>query len=99
MELPVSARRVPVRVATGTWILHSGIEKWRGGEDEAKVHHLMTAVAFPFVKKVSPRRSRSARTFGCSVSGSAWSLTLLSKRAVTASDRVWWAAGCRARKM
>jgi uncharacterized membrane protein YphA (DoxX/SURF4 family) len=56
MDLPVSARRMPVRVATGVWILHSGIEKWFGDEDQAKFHHAMTVNAFPFVKKVPPRR-------------------------------------------
>jgi uncharacterized membrane protein YphA (DoxX/SURF4 family) len=56
MKLAVSARRLPVRVATGVWILHSGIEKWFGDEDQAKFHHAMTISAFPFVRKIPPRR-------------------------------------------
>ena len=33
MRLPVKARDLPARIATGGYILHSGLEKWHGDED------------------------------------------------------------------
>ncbi len=56
MDLATAARHLPTRVAVGAWILHSGIEKWRGDEASAKMHHAMTARAFPFVRRIRPRR-------------------------------------------
>ncbi|GIH48502.1 DoxX protein [Microbispora rosea] len=49
------AREVPGRVATGAYILHSGLEKWNGGDEQAAGLH-GTAAAFPFLKSVPPRR-------------------------------------------
>ncbi|MGW5265173.1 hypothetical protein ACWEQG_29735 [Microbispora sp. NPDC004025] len=50
------AREVPGRVATGAYILHSGVEKWNGDEEQAAGLHGMAAAAFPFLKSVPPRR-------------------------------------------
>ncbi|TQS28455.1 hypothetical protein [Microbispora sp. KK1-11] len=50
------AREVPGRVATGAYILHSGIEKWNGGDEQAAGIHGMAVGAFPFLKSVPPRR-------------------------------------------
>ncbi|OPG03510.1 hypothetical protein [Microbispora sp. GKU 823] len=50
------AREVPGRVATGAYILHSGVEKWNGDDDQAAGIHGMAVGAFPFLKSVPPRR-------------------------------------------
>jgi hypothetical protein len=40
-------RNLPTRLATGAYILHTGIEKWHGDEDQAAGIHGMAAQAFP----------------------------------------------------
>jgi uncharacterized membrane protein YphA (DoxX/SURF4 family) len=47
-------RNIPTRVATGAFILHSGIEKWNGGHEQAAGLQQMAAGAFPEVEKVQP---------------------------------------------
>ena len=48
------AREIPGRLATGAFILHSGLEKWRGDEERAKAIHGMAAGAFPALKDMPP---------------------------------------------
>lgn len=52
MKLAIRARHVPGRLATGAYILHSGIEKWDGDEERAAGIHGMAAGAFPFLKSI-----------------------------------------------
>jgi uncharacterized membrane protein YphA (DoxX/SURF4 family) len=52
MSLPV--RDIPTRAATGAYILHAGLSKWNGSEEQAKGLHGMAAGAFPVVAKVPP---------------------------------------------
>ena len=47
-------RNIPTRVATGAYVLHSGIGKWNGSEEEAKGVHATASGAFPFLAKVPP---------------------------------------------
>jgi uncharacterized membrane protein YphA (DoxX/SURF4 family) len=47
-------RNIPTRVATGAYVLHSGIGKWNGSEEQAKGVHAMASGAFPFLAKVPP---------------------------------------------
>ena len=42
------------RITTGGFILHAGLDKWRGGEDLAQRVHGMAAQAYPFLAKVAP---------------------------------------------
>ncbi|MFG1703030.1 hypothetical protein ACFLIM_07540 [Nonomuraea sp. M3C6] len=56
MKLPIKPRTLPGRLATGAFILHSGLEKWNGGEEQAAGIHGMAANAFPFLKSIPPRR-------------------------------------------
>jgi uncharacterized membrane protein YphA (DoxX/SURF4 family) len=56
MHLPFKARDLPGRIATGAYILHSGLEKWNGDEARAKAIHGMASNAFPFLKDVPPDR-------------------------------------------
>jgi uncharacterized membrane protein YphA (DoxX/SURF4 family) len=56
MRLSLKARTLPGRLATGAFILHSGVEKWSGGEEEAAGLHKTASDAFPFLKSIPPRR-------------------------------------------
>ena len=56
MSSTIRIRHVPGRLATGAYILHSGIEKWKGGEEQAAGMHGMASNAFPFLKAIPPRR-------------------------------------------
>ena len=56
MRLSMKARTAPGRVVTGAYILHSGLEKWNGGDEHATGLHKTAATAFPFLKAVPPRR-------------------------------------------
>lgn len=48
-------RNVPTRVATGAYILHSGLSKWNSGsEEQAKGVHAMAASAYPALANVEP---------------------------------------------
>jgi uncharacterized membrane protein YphA (DoxX/SURF4 family) len=47
-------RNIPTRAATGAYLLHSGLGKWNGSEDQAKGLHAMASGAFPFLAKVPP---------------------------------------------
>jgi uncharacterized membrane protein YphA (DoxX/SURF4 family) len=56
LSFRLSPRDIPGRLATGAFILHSGIEKWNGPPEQAEAVHGMAANAFPFLKSVpSPR--------------------------------------------
>ncbi len=47
-----SARNVPGRVVSGAYILHSGLTKWRGSDEQAQGVHGMAAGAFPFLGSI-----------------------------------------------
>ena len=48
-------RNVPTRVATGAYILHSGLSKWNNGtEEQAKGLHALASGAYPMLAKVEP---------------------------------------------
>ena len=48
------AREIPGRLATGAYILHTGLEKWNGDEARAKGIHGMASNAFPVLKDIPP---------------------------------------------
>lgn len=48
-------RDIPTRLATGAYILHAGLTKWNGGDEQAARLHGAAAGAFPFLNKVEPR--------------------------------------------
>ena len=52
--LRLKARDVPGRIATGAYILHTGLEKWKGDEARAKALHNMAANAFPVLNDIPP---------------------------------------------
>jgi uncharacterized membrane protein YphA (DoxX/SURF4 family) len=45
---------LPTRLAAGGYILHSGLEKWNGGPEQAQGLHGFASGAFPFLAKVNP---------------------------------------------
>jgi uncharacterized membrane protein YphA (DoxX/SURF4 family) len=47
-------RNIPTRAAAGGYILHSGLDKWKGSEEQAKGVHAMASGAYPFLAKVPP---------------------------------------------
>jgi uncharacterized membrane protein YphA (DoxX/SURF4 family) len=47
-------RNIPARAASGAYLLHSGLGKWNGSEEQAKGVHAMASGAFPFLAKVPP---------------------------------------------
>ncbi len=47
-------RNLPTRVATGAYVLHSGWEKWHGGDEQAQGLHARASEAFPFLADVPP---------------------------------------------
>src|SRR5450756_713546 len=56
MRLRFPARDIPVRLVTGAYIAHSGLEKWHGSAEQAEGLHGTAATAFPFVRPIPPRR-------------------------------------------
>lgn len=63
-------REIPTRLATGAYILHSGLEKRRGTPELAQGMHGMASGAYPFVSGMEPtaflrRLSVGEMTVGC----------------------------------
>jgi hypothetical protein len=55
LKLSLKARDLPGRVASGSYILHAGLEKWGGDEARAVAIHGMAAGAFPILKDIPPK--------------------------------------------
>jgi len=47
-------RDIPARLSTGAYILHAGLGKWNGDEEQAKRLHGLAVGAFPFLADVPP---------------------------------------------
>ena len=47
---------IPLRVVTGAYILHAGIDKWGGDEERASQVHALAAAAYPVFDSVPPPR-------------------------------------------
>ncbi|MBQ0825974.1 hypothetical protein [Streptomyces tagetis] len=54
MRLPVEARHVAPRLATGAFILNSGLVKRKADEETAAQLHGMATMTYPFLGKLSP---------------------------------------------
>lgn len=55
---------MPTRLAAGAFVLHSGLEKWSGGEEQAAGVHGMAAGAYPFLKSIPPGQFLKALSAG-----------------------------------
>jgi uncharacterized membrane protein YphA (DoxX/SURF4 family) len=64
MALAAKLRRAPVRLATGAYIVNSGINKLSADEGTAAFLHAKAAEAFPFVKRVQPTVFAKALAIG-----------------------------------
>jgi hypothetical protein len=53
-ELVMNLRTLPTRIATGGFILHAGLGKWGGSEEQASGVHGMAAAAIPPLSSFSP---------------------------------------------
>src|ERR1035437_3014772 len=56
MRLYLAPRDVPLRLVTGAYIAHSGLEKWRGFVEQANGVPGTAAKAFPILQPIPPRR-------------------------------------------
>ena len=54
MRIAAKVRRSPGRLATGAFILNSGIGKWSADEETAARLHGMAAGTYPFLKNIKP---------------------------------------------
>jgi len=57
-------RNLPTRLATGAFILHAGLGKWRGGPEQAAGVHGMASNAYPLLKAVQPPTFLKALSVG-----------------------------------
>jgi uncharacterized membrane protein YphA (DoxX/SURF4 family) len=64
-------RQIPGRLATGLFILHAGLEKWHGDEQQATGIHRTASGAFTFLAKIPPRRFLKLLAAGEIVTGTA----------------------------
>lgn len=55
MEISIKARHLPPRIATGAFILNSGIGKLSADEETAVQLHGFAAGTYPFLKKLKPK--------------------------------------------
>ena len=56
MRMLPPARDIPGRLVTGAYILHAGMEKWNGLDQQAETVHGLAAKAYPFLSSIPPRR-------------------------------------------
>jgi hypothetical protein len=54
MSIAAKLRRAPIRVATGAFILNSGLGKLKADEETAQQLHGFGSGAYPFLKRLSP---------------------------------------------
>ncbi|MDQ1723430.1 MAG: hypothetical protein QOG52_458 [Frankiaceae bacterium] len=71
---------LPVRIATGGYIAHSGWDKWHGTPEQAKGVHGMASGAYPFLGKVPPMLFLKAVAVGEMATGAALLLPFVSNR-------------------
>lgn len=64
MQLGAVARYLPQRLATGAYILHSGLQKWRGSPQQAEGVHGTAAGAYPFLANIPPQTFLRALSVG-----------------------------------
>lgn len=64
MALAAKIRRAPVRLATGAYILNSGVGKLTADEGTAAYLHNQATQAFPFVKRMQPAVFAKALAIG-----------------------------------
>ena len=54
MSVRIAVRDIPTRLVTGAYILHTGLDKWKGDAERAARLHRTAANAFPFLRRIPP---------------------------------------------
>jgi uncharacterized membrane protein YphA (DoxX/SURF4 family) len=67
----MNLRNLPTRIATGAYVLHSGIEKWHGSPEQAAGIHQMASGSFPVFKSMEPPTFLRALSVGEMATGAA----------------------------
>jgi uncharacterized membrane protein YkgB len=83
--MSLNLRDVPIRVATGAYILHTGLEKWNGEEERAKGLHGFASGAYPFLSKVQPQTFLKALAVAEIGTGAALLLPVVSNKVAGAA--------------
>jgi uncharacterized membrane protein YphA (DoxX/SURF4 family) len=73
-------RNVPTRLATGGYILHAGLGKWRGSEEQAAAVHRMAADAYPPFRVLQPTTFLKTLAAGEIATGSVLLTPIVSNR-------------------
>jgi uncharacterized membrane protein YphA (DoxX/SURF4 family) len=76
----LSMRDLPGRITTGAYIIHAGIEKWRGDEARASTVHGMAANAYPFLSDIPPAQFLKALAASELATGAALVLPVVPNR-------------------
>jgi hypothetical protein len=71
---------VPARVIAGAFILHSGLDKWKGDETTAAALHGMASGTYPFLAKLEPGRFLKLLAAGEIAVGAAVAVPLVPER-------------------
>jgi uncharacterized membrane protein YphA (DoxX/SURF4 family) len=71
MAISAKARRLPGRLATGLFILNSGISKWSADEESAAGLHGMAVGTYPFLGRLEPKNFTRLLSIGEIALGSA----------------------------
>ena len=85
-------RRAPLRVATGAFILSTGLDKWTGDEQTAAGVHGFASGTYPFLKQVDPPKFLKLLAVGEIAVGSALLLPVV-PAAVAGAALVGFSAG------
>lgn len=75
-----SKRHLVSRLATGGFILHSGLEKWKADEETAAGVHGFASIAYPFLSDMKPATFARMLAAGEIVIGAALMLPTVSNR-------------------
>jgi uncharacterized membrane protein YphA (DoxX/SURF4 family) len=79
LSLGLHAHDFPGRLATGAYILHAGLGKWRGSEEQAAGIHGMASGAYPFLRDMPPAQFMRTLAVGEIVTGALLLLPLPSR--------------------
>lgn len=71
MTLAAKLRRAPLRIATGAYILNSGVSKFGADEETAKSTHGMASSAYPPLQNVPPKQFHTGLAVAESAVGAA----------------------------
>jgi uncharacterized membrane protein YphA (DoxX/SURF4 family) len=69
MNLRRALAHSPQRLATGAYIVHSGMGKWKGSPQQAEYVHGSASSAFPFLRDIPPDRFLKALAVAEMVTG------------------------------